>query len=317
MGSGRRSGRCRSRYPFCKRESAREKLRAVVLEFILVQTLNGLVYSMLLFVLALGLSMTFGMLRFVNLAHGSFFLLGAYVGLTTYNHSGSFLLALLAGSVAAGLCGLVVERVSLRHFYRRSDLDQVILSFGFALVFVDVAKIIWGKDVESPGVPAWLSGAINIGGMTYPTYRMALIGVGVALFLAVWLGIERTRAGALIRASVVDRDMVSGLGFDVRALFTLVFAFGALLAGFAGVLAAPITSIYPGLDFEVLITTLIVVVVGGLGSIVGAFWASILIGVSDTFGRAIIPETASFLIFGVMALVLLIRSWGQVEEDID
>jgi len=286
-------------------------------EFIVVQTLNGLVYSMLLFVLALGLSMTFGLLRFVNLAHGSFFLLGAYVGLSVFNRSGSFALAALAGALVAGAVGFLLERLSLRHFYRRSDLDQVILSFGFALVFVDIAKMIWGRDVHSIGAPAWLAGAVAIGDMTYPSYRLALIGVGVALFLAVWLGIERTRAGALVRASVSDRDMVSGIGFDVRALFSVVFAFGALLAGLGGVLAAPITSIYQGLDFEVLITTLIVVVVGGLGSISGAFWASILIGVADTFGRALIPETASFLIFGVMALVLLVRSWGQVEEDID
>jgi branched-subunit amino acid ABC-type transport system permease component len=279
--------------------------------------LNGLVYSMLLFVLALGLSMTFGLLGFVNLAHGSFFLLGAYVGLTVFNRSGSFMLAALAGAAVAGLTGLLLERLSLRHFYRRSDLDQVILSFGFALVFVDIAKMIWGRDVHGMGMPSWLAGGVMIGDMTYPSYRLALIAIGIVLFVAVWLGIDRTRAGALVRASVADRDMVSGIGFDVRALFTLVFAFGALLAGLGGVLAAPITGIYQGLDFEVLITTLIVVVVGGLGSITGAFWASILIGVADTFGRALIPETASFLIFGVMALVLLIRSWGQVEEDID
>jgi branched-subunit amino acid ABC-type transport system permease component len=286
-------------------------------EFLVVQTLNGLVYSMLLFVLALGLSMTFGLLRFVNLAHGSFFLLGAYVGLTVMSRTGSFILAALAGGLTAGAIGFLLERLSLRHFYRRSDLDQVILSFGFALVFVDVAKMIWGRDVHSLNAPSWLSGSVTIGAMTYPTYRLALIAIGVALFVAVWFAIERTRAGALVRASVADRDMVSGIGFDVRALFTLVFAFGALLAGLGGVLAAPITGIYQGLDFEVLITTLIVVVVGGLGSISGAFWASILIGVADTYGRALIPETASFLIFGVMALVLLVRSWGQVEEDID
>jgi branched-subunit amino acid ABC-type transport system permease component len=288
-----------------------------VLEFIVVQVLNGLVYSMLLFVLALGLSMTFGLLGFVNLAHGSFFLLGAYVGLTVFSHSGSFVLAMLGGAAAAALAGLLLERLSLRHFYRRSELDQVILSFGFALVFVDIAKMIWGRDVQGIPAPSWLAGAVAIGGMSFPAYRLALIAVGIALFAAVWFGIERTRAGALVRASTADRDMVSGIGFDVRALFTLVFACGALLAGLGGVLAAPITGIYQGLDFDVLITTLIVVVVGGLGSITGAFWASILIGVAETFGRALIPESASFLIFGLMAVVLLIRSWGMVEEDID
>lgn len=286
-------------------------------EFIVVQSLNGLSYSMLLFILALGMSMTFGLLRFVNLAHGSFFLLGAYVGFSTVRYTNSFLIGAICGALAAGIVGLLLERLWLRHFYRRSDLDQVILSFGFALVFVDIAKMIWGRDVHGMAMPGWLSGALSIGAMTYPIYRLAIIVAGVALFMITWLCIERTRAGGLIRAAVVDRSMVSGLGFDVRALFTFVFAFGALLAGLGGVLAAPITSIYAGLDFEVLITTLIVIVVGGLGSIVGAFWASILIGLSETFGRALIPNTASFLIFGIMALVLLVRSWGQVEEDIE
>ncbi len=288
-----------------------------MVEFIIVQTLNGLVYSMLLFIFALGLSTTFGLLRFVNLAHGSFFLLGAYVGISTLNATSHFALAALCGAVVAGGIGLALERMFFRKFYRRIDLDQVILSYGLALVFIDIAKMIWGKDIQSLPPPDWLAGGIEIASLTFPIYRLFLIVLGCALFAGAWLTVERTRIGALIRASVDDRDMVSGIGFDVRPLFTLVFAAGAMLAGLGGVLAGPITSVYPGLDFEILITALIVVVVGGLGSITGAFWASLLIGIADTFGRALFPESASFLIFGLMALVLLVRSWDVPEEEME
>ena len=164
---------------------------------------------------------------------------------------------------------------------------------------------------------AAFAGSIQIADFTFPSYRLLLIAIGVALFVATWLAIERTRIGALIRASVADREMVGGLGFDVRLLFTAVFAFGTGLAGLAGCSARRSPAIYPGLDFEVLITTLIVVVVGGLGSITGAFWASLLIGVAETFGKALLPEIASFIIFGVMAAVLLVRSWGQDEEEVE
>jgi len=288
-----------------------------VVEFIVVQTLNGLVYSMLLFIFALGLSTTFGLLRFVNLAHGSFFLLGAYSGLSIVRVTHSYMVAALGAALLAGAVGLLLERLFLRRFYRRSDLDQVILSYGFALVFLDVAKMIWGKDIQSIATPEWFSGGIEIASVTFPIYRLLLIALGCLLFVATWLTVERTRLGALIRASVDDPDMVSGLGFDVRALFTSIFAAGAMLAGFGGVVGAPITSIYPGLDFETLITALIVIVVGGLGNITGSFWASLLIGVSDTFGRALIPEAASFFIFGLMVVVLLVRSWNVPEEELE
>ena len=272
---------------------------------------------MLLFVFALGLSTTFGLLRFVNLAHGSFLLVGAYVGMSTLHATKSYALAAIAGAGAAAGIGLVLERLFFRKFYNRTDLDQVILSYGVALVFLDITKMIWGKDILSIPTPDWLSGGVEIYSVIFPVYRLVLIALGCLLFLGTWLTVERTRVGALIRASVDDRDMVGAIGFDVRGLFSLVFAAGAMLAGLGGVLAAPITSIYPGLDFEILITTLIVVVVGGLGSISGVFWSSLLIGLTDTFGRALFPDAASFLVFGLMALVLLVRSWGVPEEEIE
>jgi branched-chain amino acid transport system permease protein len=288
-----------------------------VIEFLTVQSLNGLVYSMLLFLLALGLSLTFGLLRVINLAHGAFFLMGAYFGLTAWNLTHSFWVAVFFAPLGAAIVGGLLEKLWLQRFYVRNDLDQVILTFGFALVFADLMKMFWGKDIHSIPTPSAFAGAVEIAGTSFPSYRLVLIAVGLFLFGATWLAIERTRMGALIRASVADRVMVSGLGFDIRLLFTYVFAFGTGLAGLAGVLGAPITGVYPGLDFEVLITTLIVIVVGGLGSISGAFWASLLIGISETYGKAIYPAMASFIIFGLMAAVLLFRAWGLDEEDVE
>lgn len=285
-------------------------------EFITLQLLNSLAYAMLLFVLALGLSLTFGLLRFVNLAHGSFFLIGGYVGASVALYSGSFFLGVAAGGAAAGAIGAILEFGALRHFYRRSDLDQVILSFGFALILGDLVKVVWGKDVRGMTLTGALADAIPVFGVPFPLFRLLVIAAGVTLFLMVWLVVERTRIGALVRASVDDRLMVGGLGFDIRLLYAVIFAFGALLAGCGGVIGAPITGLYPGLDLEILITTLVVVVVGGLGSISGAFWASLLIGTVETFGKNLLPQTASFLVLVLMAVVLVWRSIGKVEEEI-
>jgi branched-chain amino acid transport system permease protein len=285
-------------------------------EFIIVEILNSLAYAMLLFVLALGLSLTFGLLRFVNLAHGSFFLVGGYVGATVIQYSNSFLLGVLAGGAAAAAIGILLEFVVLRHFYRRSDLDQVILSFGCALILGDLVKIWWGKDVRGITLVGPLGETISFFGIQFPLFRLLIVAAGLGLFVMVWLIVERTRLGALVRASVDDRVMVGGLGFDVKFLYAGIFAFGTLLAGFGGVIGAPVTGLYPGLDLEILITTLVVVVVGGLGSISGAFWSSLLIGAVETFGKTFIPQTASFLVLVLMAVVLVWRSIGKFEEEI-
>jgi branched-chain amino acid transport system permease protein len=285
-------------------------------EFLIVQVLNSLAYAMLLFVLALGLSLTFGLLRFVNLAHGSFFLFGGYIGSAVALAGGSFPLAVLAGAVGAGVLGLLVEFLVVRHFYRRSDLDQVILSFGCALIIGDVVTMWGGKNVKSIALPDWLSGSLLVFNVPFPIFRLLIITAGLTLFILTWLVIERTRVGSLLRASVDDRTMVGGLGFDVRFLYAAVFGFGALLAGTAGVIGAPVTGLYPGLDLEILITTLVVVVVGGLGNASGSFWASLLIGFVETFGRIAVPQLASFLVLVLMAIVLVWRSIGKFEEEI-
>jgi branched-subunit amino acid ABC-type transport system permease component len=252
----------------------------------------------------------------VNLAHGSLFLLGAYVALTIWRITGSFWIALIISPIAIGLVGILIERIWLKRFYSRGHMDQVILTLGFSLVFTDVFKFFWGVDIHALSPPPVLQGVIHIIRSQFPSYRLFVILVGVGLCVITWLFIERTKIGALIRAAVSDRDMVSGLGFNVGAIFSSMFAFGTFLAGLGGVFAAPILGIYLGLDSEILITTFIVIVVGGLGSITGAFWASILIGILETYGRALFPQFAMFLTFALMAIVLLARSRGKLEEDV-
>jgi branched-subunit amino acid ABC-type transport system permease component len=288
-----------------------------MVEYIVIQMLNGIVYSMLLFIVSLGLSMIFGLMGFVNLAHGSFFLLGAYMGLTVFRLTGSFWIALLVSPIAIGLMAIILERIWFTRFYQRTHMDHVLLTFGLSYVFADIVKFFWGAEIQALAKPGLLEGSIRIIETQFPIYRLFVIIIGVGLFLLTWLFIGRTNLGALIRAAVLDRDMVVGLGFNVRAIFTVMFAVGVFLAGFGGVLAAPITGVYIGLDLEILIITLIVVTVGGLGNIHNAFWASLLIGISETFGKSLLPQFSMFLIFTIMAFVLIIRSMGKpdVEEE--
>lgn len=278
--------------------------------FVLVQLLNGLAFAMLLFVLAAGLSLIFGMLDVVNLAHGSFYMLGAYVGLSALRLSGRFWLALVVAPIAVGLAGAAVEVCLLRRLRRQRHLDQVLLTFGLALVLMDLVKWVWGSDVLSLPAPELLSGSVALGTYAFPRYRLFVIAFGVALAAALWLFLERTRLGSVVRAGVSDREMVAGLGVNVSRVFTAVFALGVALAALAGVVAGPILGLSPGMDFEVLILTLIVVVVGGIGTLAGPFLGALLIGQVDTFGKVLIPELSLFLIFGLMALVLVLRPAG-------
>lgn len=281
-----------------------------VLLDILAQALNGLAYGVLLFLLSVGLSLIFGMLDVVNLAHGTFYMLGAYAGLTLIAATGSFWLALALAPVAVALVGALVERGLLRPLAHRPTLDQVLLTFGLIYLFEDVVKGLWGGRIRSIPPPDLLAGSVSLGGVTLPTYRLFVIAFGLAMAVALWLLIERTRLGAIIRAGVFDAEMTAGLGIDIRRVFTLVFAFGAALGGLSGVVAGPIQSAYPAMGVSILIPALIVVVVGGLGSLKGSLVGSLVIGQAETFGKAWLPGVSMLIIYVVMALVLLLRPQG-------
>lgn len=275
-----------------------------------VQALNGLAYGALLFLLSVGLTLIFGMLDVVNLAHGSLYMLGAYAGLAVIGVTGSFWLALLVAPFAVGLVGVGIERTCLRPLYRRPALDQVLLTFGFVYLFEDLIKWIFGGKIRSIPAPALFSSSVTIGGFTYPSYRLFVIAFGLLMAVALWLLIERTRLGSIIRAGVYDAEMTAGLGINIHRVFTGVFAFGAALAGLSGVIAGPIQSAYPAMGVSILIPALIVVVVGGLGSLKGSLAGSLIIGQAETFGKAWLPEAAMLMIYAVMALVVLLRPHG-------
>ncbi|MBX3056161.1 MAG: branched-chain amino acid ABC transporter permease [Anaerolineae bacterium] len=288
----------------------------------LLQLLNGLVASMLLFIMAAGLSLIFGQMRVINLSHGAFYLVGGYMGLTAVKQWNAFWPALLLTPLLVGAMGWLVERFLLRGRYghgrygREHQLQQVLLTFGVALVLSDLAEWRWGAYTQTVSPPAFLATAVPLFGLQFPLYRLAIIGMGLLLALVLALFLGYTRLGAILRAGVTHPQTVSGLGINVERVFAATFAGGVALAALAGVLGSPITTLYPGLDFEILILTIVVVVIGGLGSLRGAFVGALLIGLTDTFGKARLPEFSLFLIFAVMAAVLLVRPSGLfgVEE---
>jgi branched-subunit amino acid ABC-type transport system permease component len=274
------------------------------------QALNGIAYGVLLFLLSVGLTLIFGMLDVVNLAHGSFYMLGAYAGLTLIGVTGSFWIALLLAPLVVGAIGALLERACLRPLYRRPPLDQVLLTFGFIYLFEDLVKWIWGGRIRSIPPPDLFKGSVTVFGATIPSYRLFVIAFGLAVAVLLWLLIERTRLGAIIRAGVFDAEMTAGLGIDIHRVFTAVFAFGAALGGLSGVIAGPIQSAYPAMGAGILIPALIVVVVGGLGSLKGSLAGSLIIGQAETFGKAWLPDSAMLIIYVVMALVVLLRPQG-------
>ena len=294
---------------------------------IVTQLLNGLQVGVLLFLLAAGLTLVFGIMNFVNLAHGSLYMVGAYLAAAATNGSGSFLVGALAGIVGTLVVGLVVDRFVLAGLYRREHLDQVLATFGLVLFFNEAVRIVWGPSPLYSQTPAWLDGTVQLLGFGYATYRLAIIavGLGVAAFLY-WL-INRTRIGMLIRAGATHPEMVSALGVNIRLLNMAIFGLGAALAGLAGLMAGPIFSVQSGMGENVLIQTLVVIIVGGIGSIRGAFLGALIIGVVDTMGRIFLPiwmmqamspsiaqaagpALASMLIYLLMAAVLAFKPDG-------
>lgn len=261
----------------------------MTLSLFLIQLLNGLQLGVLLFMLSAGLTLVFGIMNFVNLAHGCMYMMGAYFAATALAASGSFFVAAAVAVLGGGLLGIVIERLMAQHLYMRDHLDQVLATFGLILFFNELARWIWGASPVFMSVPPALSGTVSILGVTYPTYRFFIILVGLLCAVGCWLLISRTRVGMLIRAGSVNPTMVSALGVNIGLLNALIFSLGGALAGVAGLMSGPILSVQPGMGEPVLILVMIVIVIGGIGSIQGAFYAALMVGLIDTAGRAFLP----------------------------
>ena len=292
------------------------------------QCLNGLQFGLLLFLLAAGLTLVFGIMDLVNLAHGSLYMMGAYFAATFAALTGSFVLAAVLALAATLIVGMAVEVIAMRRLYGRDHLDHVLGTFGLILFFNELVRLIWGPEGYTLSLPAWLNTAIEIlPGLYYPTYRFAIIVVTLAVAVFLYILVMRTRVGMLIRAGASNREMVGALGINIKLLYTLVFGLGAALAGLAGLMQAPILTVQIGMGENILILAFVVIIIGGIGSIRGAFVASIFVGVTDTVGRAFLPDLfklvmspaaastaapalSSMLIYLLMAIVLVLRPEG-------
>jgi branched-chain amino acid transport system permease protein len=276
----------------------------------ILQAINGTSLAALLFLVASGFTVTFGLMRVVNMAYGAYYLLGGYVGLSIVQATGSFALGVLGGGAAVTVVGYLVDRFLIHHI-ADNHLAQVLLTVGIAFVIGDVALKIWGGDSLKVPVPLVLRGAMELpGGMIYPTFRFVLILFGAAIAAALWLLYTRTQIGAVVRAGVDDREQVSATGIDVDRLFVMVSALASFLAGMAGVVGGAFLTLYPGAEWEILVVALVVVIVGGLGSLGGAMIGALVVGLLDAYGRWLLPEFSYFVLFGPMAVLLLFRPQG-------
>lgn len=279
-------------------------------QFFAEQILNSLQFSMLLFLLAIGLSVVFGLMDYLNLSHGTIYMFAAYVAFSITQFGASFWAALALAPLAAAAVGVLLYFVLLKRAERGGHLTQVLLTVGVIYMGTDLIRIAYGDLPRGVAQPEMLSGAVDLFGILYPAYRLFIIGLGLVVMVALYFALERTRLGALVRAGVDDRATAETLGIDIAKVFALVFGIGTYLAGVAGVVAAPVFSVYPGMDVSIIILVLIVVVVGGLGSLRGVIVGSLLIGFADTFGKILLPQFAMMMIYLVMALVLIFRPSG-------
>ncbi len=279
--------------------------------FFLIQLLNGLQYGLLLFLVASGLTLIFGIMGIINLAHGSFYMLGAYLAWSLAGLTGNLATAILVGIPLTVLFGMALEWLLIRRLYERDHLFQVLLTYGLILVFEEMRSILWGDDVHGVTVPALLNASIPLTeNLSYPVYRLFISAVCLLLALGLYLLIQRTRLGMMIRAGASNRDMAQSLGIDIKFIYTLVFALGVALAAFAGMINAPLSSVFPNMGGQVLIICFVVVVIGGIGSVKGAMAASLMIGLADTFGQVLLPEVAGMIVYVLMAAVLVWRPAG-------
>jgi branched-chain amino acid transport system permease protein len=282
--------------------------------FWVIQTLNGVSFGMLLFLLAAGLSLIYGLLKILNLTHGSFYLFGGYIGLTVVHLTGSLFLAVIVGSLSMALLGVLMERFLLRRFHLQ-ELPQTLITFGFLFILSDLAIVIWGGNPQTMPRPEALRHSIEIGSFLYPSYRLFIIAFGLVVAAFLWWLQDGTRIGAMIRAGVDDEETARALGINVSLLFTLVFALGAFLAALGGVVGGPILGVHPGADFEVMLLGFVVVIIGGLGSLKGALVGGLIVGLLDNFGKVFFPELALFTIFAPMALILALRPAGLFGQE--
>lgn len=276
------------------------------MERMLVQLLNGLSFGAILFLLAAGLSLVLGLMGILNLAHGALFLFGAYVGVTVAQHGGNFLLAALAGGAVSAAIGMAMQRGFFSHLQGKI-LPQVLISFGFIYVLTNIATWVWGTLTQAVRAP--ISASLQVGGLQFPVYRLSLLGIGAIIAIGLYL-FDRSRIGAMVRAGMENAPMVSALGINITLISSMVFGLGSFIAGFAGILGVPIFGAYPQIALDALTLALIVVVVGGTGSIQGALIASLILGVVESFGEAVLPGLASYTIYIVLIVILVFRPQG-------